>query len=68
MMMIEAGQPRVMSQRIVQMHRTAARHRKYLADSFLCQTIRNIIRYFLLHILYFLPFHLFSQTMNFPEA
>ena len=58
----------MMSKRIVQMHRAAARHGKYLADPFLCQTVRNIIRHFLLHILYFLPSHLFSQTMNFPEA
>ena len=41
-----------------------AAYRHYLGED---AEIRYIIRYFLFHKAYFLPFHLFSQTINLPE-
>ena len=68
MMLISAVQLRMMSKRIVHMHRTAASHGKHIPDAPLCNTISYIIRYFLLHSAYFLPSHLFSHTINLPDA
>ena len=68
MMLISTVQFRMMSKSIIHMHGTTACYGKHITDSPLCYMIRYIIRYFLFHYACFLPFHLFSQTINLPDA
>ena len=68
MMLIGTVKLRMMTKGIIHMHGTAAGHCKYIPDSPLCNILSYIIRYFLFHYACFLPSHLFSHTINLPEA
>ena len=68
MMLIGTVKLRMMTEGIIHMHGTAAGHCKHIPDSPLCNILSYIIRYFLFHYACFLPSHLFSHTINLPEA